>query len=1175
MKIERTNRLLTFSITVVILLTSLSGFFFLYRTAINEEQERLEEMAASEAAFVNAVAEFDKQYSDDYPGGSREATISQIVDAFMQSNFTSPDVAVSVGYLAGDKIKFVVHNNEADKEETTELLSVPIDSPLAEPMRRALMTQNSGTMTGLNFRGRRVVAAYEAIPSLEMGIVTQIDLDTLRRPFVQTGIVIVIITLVLLTVASGLLHRLITPLITRIRTSEERLQHAIAGSSEGIWDWPDTSRDEYWSSPQCWTLLGYRENEIPATFSQFMTLLHPDDQESVQTAVQRHLRQGDLYHVEVRMLKKSGDYSWFSLRGASFSDPETGKTRMTGSIRNIDKLKQVQQKLENLIQSVPGIVFECIIQPEYSLVYISEAVANITGYKPDDFLQGRISWPDNVIHPEDRNTAFGTVRNSIDTGELFQLEYRIQTAAGDIRWVWEQARAYTGPARGEIIMQGIIADITALKQAEFELEQKNRTLQTLSECNRSLISAQDEQSLFDAFCRNIVQDSGCSGAWAGLLTGNDIRVMAAAGTAKRWEAVTSLADTDPVTAIIARVAQSGKREIVTTERDNGEQDVPAAAQDHTLMAFPLLMDNDVGGVLLAEKFGPAASYSSDIPIPEELASDLAFGVLTLRNRERQHQIELQREIILNHLVEAVLVIDAEGVIQFANPAAEAMLKHEGSTLIGSIFGSLVSDDSYAELRIITRTGEVGTAHLRSTEINWNGLDATLISLHDMTDFVKLQEKLKHEATHDALTGLPNRILLLDRLDIVRKQSQRRPQKLESAVVFIDLDDFKLINDSLGHETGDAVLIQVAKKLQESLRAGDTVARFGGDEFVLLLEELNDVNETLHIVRRILDSLKDPVHIGSRVIHTNASAGISFLRENIDSRDLLRDADIALYRSKQQGRGQLIIFDEKMHKDAIARLNFESKLSDAVEKSQFLLYLQPIVFLDSGRTIGCEALVRWEQDGEIIPPGKFIPLAEETNLIIPIGQWVLGNSCATLHQWYTTTGDPQVEYISVNLSARQLARQDQAAILESIIQSYDLTPEYIRLEVTESMMMELHGKVIPILERFKNLGIKICLDDFGTGYSSLSYLRDLPIDVLKIDRSFITGIDKDKQRQSMMTAIVSLADNLGLETVGEGIETPQERQTLLDIGVQFGQGYLFSKPIPSGDIAEYLKRETLL
>ena len=429
---------------------------------------------------------------------------------------------------------------------------------------------------------------------------------------------------------------------------------------------------------------------------------------------------------------------------------------------------------------------------------------------------------------------------------------------------------------------------------------------------------------------------------------------------------------------------------------------------------------------------------------------------------------------------------------------------------------------------------------------------------DITERKMHEEQIRHQATHDALTGLPNRNLLSDRLQQAILHAQRNGNI--AAVAFIDLDQFKLINDSLGHQVGDDLLQTVAERLKSCMRAADTVARQGGDEFVIVLGDQKSTETIADTIRRLIDIVARPWAINGLELHVTCSVGISiYPADGNDAETLLRNADSAMYKAKELGRNRYEYFAAEMNRHASERLEVLNSLRHAIANHEFVLQYQPKVHLASGRVVGAEALIRWQSAARgMVSPATFIPLAEESGLIIAIGEWVLRTACAQNVAWQQA-GYPPIP-VSVNLSPRQLVRDDIVTLVADVLKSTGLAPQYLELEITETVVMRDVDKSLATLKKLKALGVRISIDDFGTGYSSLNYLKRFPVDTLKIDRSFVSDIATDQDDAAIVKAVISLAHILNLRVVAEGVEAEEQSRFLMENGCDEVQGYHYGRPV---------------
>ncbi len=554
------------------------------------------------------------------------------------------------------------------------------------------------------------------------------------------------------------------------------------------------------------------------------------------------------------------------------------------------------------------------------------------------------------------------------------------------------------------------------------------------------------------------------------------------------------------------------------------------------------------------------------------------------------QSEERFRSLVQNTADVILIVSDAGRLTYQSPAAETAWGYAPDELVGQPIAALINPGDHAafqeisaqllltprstgrtEIRLRTKDGSWRTATLILTNLlHEPGVAGLVATAHDITERKAFEEQLTRQAFHDSLTGLPNRLLFRDRLDQALARAGRRHGG--AGLLFLDLDHFKQINDSLGHGVGDELIKQAAHRLSECVHGEDTVARLGGDEFVILLDYLTDEAEAVSLATRILARFGEPFRFAGKDYVVSISIGVVTRGADHDgAENMLRDADIAMYRAKSSGKARYVIFDPAMQTDAIARLELENELREAISRGELVVHYQPIVDLESARISQVEALVRWQHPVRgLIAPLDFIPVAEETGLIVPLGQWVLEQACRQVAAW-------QVEYpktppltVSVNISPRQFQNRDLLEDVRRALTQSGIAPTSLKLEITEGTIMRDVDATIATLGQLKGLGIQLAIDDFGTGYSSLAYLKRLPLDVLKIDRSFVTGIGVDHEDRAIVKAIISLAKSLNLSITAEGIETEEQSALLSDWGCEHGQGYYFARPLNSADFTLLLQ-----
>ncbi|MFN7931510.1 MAG: EAL domain-containing protein [Blastocatellia bacterium] len=568
---------------------------------------------------------------------------------------------------------------------------------------------------------------------------------------------------------------------------------------------------------------------------------------------------------------------------------------------------------------------------------------------------------------------------------------------------------------------------------------------------------------------------------------------------------------------------------------------------------------------------------------------------------RKHVAELEESegrfrSAFDHTAVGMALVEPSGNIVQVNQALCQITGHNEAELLRSTFSVLTHHAETEKVQMlvgqllrrqfpmfefeteyINKAQETIWVHLcvsLARDINTKA-DRLIFQLQNITDRKRAEARLQHDAMHDAMTGLPNRVLFMTHLKRVIDRAKRNPERL-FAVLFLDLDRFKIINDSLGHVAGDQLLTEAAHRLQGCLRLGDTIARLGGDEFVVLLEDLATFDEAHMVAQRIQAEITRPFTLHGQQVFTTVSIGIAQGTYRYETpEEMLRDADTAMYRAKAQGTARCEVFDEGMHSAAVYRLQLESDMRRAIDKREFVLNYQPIVALETGELRGFEALVRWQHpERGMIPPSEFIPIAEETGLIVALGEWVLREACQQLARWHQAYPDRMAIQMCINLSAKQFLQADLITLIQSLLQQINIDPRSLKLEITESTVMGNVDKGISLMKQIRALGIALSVDDFGTGYSSLSYLPHFPLDTLKIDRSFVSQMSSNRENVEVVRAVIALANSLQMETVAEGVETNAHWEQLHALGCGYGQGYFFSVPVDAGQAGDLMKHNKL-
>ena len=794
-----------------------------------------------------------------------------------------------------------------------------------------------------------------------------------------------------------------------------------------------------------------------------------------------------------------------------------------------------EEQFRTIVAQVPGAVFRA--RPGGHIDFVSDAIEEISGYPAERFMLATTDDWANIIHPEDRRMQRHAAKDALAAGSAYEIEYRIIDAGGIERWVLESGQPQGEWGSEEFRVDGIIYDISERKHDEMRIE--------------ALLTEQG------AILDNVM---------FGVLFVRERRIVSAN---RRAEALFGYGEAE---------LAGRSTELLFPGRAEYER--------LWLEQYPKIAGGLDAGEEIQFRRRDGSSFwllvsgcALDSARPNE-GSIWVFADITER-KLAEEKLRLSATV-LEHIADAVAVLDVHGRIRAINPAFTQITGYTEMEALGqqSSLTRPGRDDEpfYRQMwQDLLETGfwrgerwekrKNGEAYLEWLTVSSVRDDSDQVTHYvcvfsDITEVKESQDKLDHLAHHDPLTALPNRLLFHDRLQHAMVRCARAGQQL--AVLFIDLDRFKNVNDTLGHHVGDLLLKQVAGQLTACLREGDTLARLGGDEFIVLLEDVGDSTGAAHVAEKLMALFEQPLTVSGYELFVTGSVGISlFPQDATDLNMLIRNADVAMYQAKARGRNGYQFYAPSMSGEGAMRLRLESLLRRAIEKGEIFLEYQPQVEIDTGRLVGVEALVRWDSPelGRVAPV-RFIPVAEDTGFISQLGQWVLAEACSQMRRW--DRAGLSVPKMAVNLSVRQFERGSIAPVVAAVLQETGLAAARLQLEVTESVIMNTSDALQHINE-LRAVGVGLAIDDFGTGYSSLAYLSQLPVQTLKIDRSFIQDILVDANDEAIAVAVIQLGKSLNLSVVAEGVENEEQAAFLLRHGCRQAQGYLYSRPVAAGDI----------
>ncbi|MEA5471677.1 EAL and GGDEF domain-containing protein [Spirulina sp. 06S082] len=907
--------------------------------------------------------------------------------------------------------------------------------------------------------------------------------------------------------------------LQRSRASEEqllrertRLLEAQNVTPSGSWEFDAIAKTIIWS-PETFQICGLDPQQPPPTYAQFLALLDPEDRKRFHRLRDRTIALGQSGEIELKIRRPSGETRHIFLKIQPILNSRGQLLRLIGTIFDISESKEVERERELFFTFSPDLL--CLTDFSGNFKRLSPSWEKVLGYSLSELMAQPFQ---AFIHPEDREITQNVYEKVVAGESLRDFKNRYRGKNGQYHWLeWTAVPLPQGQS-----IYAIARDISDRIAAEQALKLSEAKYKRLVENSPDLIYGFSENQGRIYYSPSIESMLGYS--LYHLDTNPHL-----------WQDSIHPKDRAKVDRAMANCLQGQDFEIEYRIRD-------IRGNWHWLYDRSLGRRKQKG---------------------ETIIEGLAIDITDRKQAEKAlRQGEARLHTIIRNTSYGILLVDRQGIVRFANPAALTLFNRKAENLIDCEFGiPMAVDERIAELDLLQANGQTSTVEMRLSSLEWEGEQVYMVSLQDITDRKQVEKQLRHRAFYDALTDLPNRVLFGERLESALKFARQNPN-YQFAVLFLDLDRSKIVNDSLGHLLGDKLLIAIANLLKTLISPTDIVARFGGDEFTILLDDIRSWRQATSLAEEIGTALQSPFQLDGHEVFTTASIGIAFSSpQYAHPEELLRNADLAMYQAKAKGRARYEIFNQTLHDIALQRLQVEQDLRRALLEEEFRVFYQPIVNLRSGQLQGFEDLIRWlhPQNGWI-SPDEFIPIAEETGLIVAIGEWVLREACRQKVEWQTQFPIGNKLIMSVNLSGQQLKDPEFLAKIDRILAETGLKGNCLKLELTESMLMEDVDAIVIRLSQVRMRAIQLSIDDFGTGYSSLSYLQRFPVNTLKIDRSFVQRMCERSDNLKIVETIITLAHQLGMNAIAEGIETPEQLEQLHRLGCEEGQGYLFAMPL---------------
>jgi diguanylate cyclase (GGDEF)-like protein/PAS domain S-box-containing protein len=974
-----------------------------------------------------------------------------------------------------------------------------------------------------------------------------------------------------------------------LHASEERYRLLVEHSPDGILIHHNGIVE--FANPAAAAILGGRVGELIGR--NILDFVHPDSRETVVSRQRELQSTRSVPVVEERLLRLDDSPIHAEVGASSFV---AGNRRLVQVIfRDIaarrqaeTALRESEERLSLVIRGTSDGIWDWDIEKDY--VYYSPRFRELLGYESEVEFRQNFLFRDS-LHPDDRDRTVAAVNRALAGGPAFNEEYRLKRRDGSFGWFRGRGLALRNAGTKAYRFAGSLTDINGIKQSELLLAAERRIFEHLA-------SGTELPQILDMLCRDLESILPVTSRVSlQLLEDNRLRHGAAPGIPKKfWERLDNVPP-GPQSGSSSQAAYT-KTRIISADIgiDPAWRDLREAAfahEFHACWSTPVIATaGEVLGTLTVYHNRPRVP---DLREMQTVDRFIHLARMLIEDRRTQANLQLASSVI-EHGSEGVMITDAQSKILRVNEAFCRITGYSEAEVVGlspSVLNSGRHDAAFyqkmwqtlektgqwrGEIWNRRKNGEVYPEWLTISAIrNDQGRVTHFAALFsDVTEQKATEERIHRLAFYDALTGLPNRPMLEDHLRLALSAARRQQKTV--ALMFLDIDHFKQINDSMGHAAGDLLLKETAQRILSCVREGDTVSRMGGDEFVILLPDCGELSQAISpgaisVAEKIQKTLAQPVQLAGHEVSVTVSIGIAlYPSDALNGSDLVKHADIAMYHAKSQGRDNFQFYTVQMNEALMERLSLERAMKKAIEENQFRLYYQPRIDVKSGRIVGLEALIRWQhQELGSISPARFIPLAEETGHILPIGEWVLRTACQQCQEWIGSGLWKGMGTMAVNVSPRQFQQAGFVDVVHDALAESGLTPERLEIEVTEGTL--IHGSAPEAtLISLRELGVQVAIDDFGTGYSSLSYLKRFPLDVLKIDQSFIRDLSDNPNDAAITLAIISMAKNLQLRVVAEGVETPEQYAFLKSNGCDECQGYLFSKPQPVESIAQILANQ---